>query len=227
MKNNLTIIAKKKWEGLHAQERFQPKYPADHVVRFIFSQFPRDLKERSRLKILDFGCGAGVHTIFLAKEGFQTYATDISRPGLEVTENRLGQDNLKATLKNASMEKQPFDKDFFDGAISYGVFYYNDSKGYQKAVNELYRILKKGAKAFIFTRTTDDYRFGKGKKIEKNTFVLNIDQTNEKDMVMHFLNKKDINKIFGKFKEIEVEKTETTFSNLKNKNSDWIIKVKK
>lgn len=227
MNNKLSVEIKGKWEDMHSKERFQPKYPNDHVVRFVFGQFPKDLKERSRFKILDLGCGAGVHTVFLAKEGFQTYATDISGTGLNVTKKRLKENKLTATLKSASMENQPFEDNFFDGVISYGVFYYNDSEGYQKSVDEVYRILKKGRKAFIFTRSADDYRFGKGKEIEKNTFVLNISETNEKDMIMRFLNKGDINKVFSKFEEIVIEKTETTFDNLKNKNSDWIIMVKK
>ncbi|MFH1968233.1 MAG: class I SAM-dependent methyltransferase [bacterium] len=218
---------KNKWEDLHLNQRFQPKYPSEHVVRFILTQFPMDLKERSQLKILDLGCGAGSNTILLAKEGFQTYATDISNSGLKIVRKRFKKNNLKAVLKNASMENQPFENNFFDGVISFGVFYYNTGQGYQKAIDELYRILKKGGKAFIFTRTVDDYRFGIGKKIEKNTFILDAEDTNEKGMVMYFLDKKDINKIFGKFKEKTIEKTETTFFNLKKKNSDWIIKVKK
>lgn len=227
MKNNLGITMKHKWEGLHLKERFQPKYPSEHVVRFIFARFPRGLDQRRQLKILDLGCGAGAHTIFLAREGFQVYATDISEEGLKVTKKRLKDNKLKAILKNATMESQPFPDNFFDGIISFGVFYYNHQKEYRKAVSEIYRVLKKRGKALVFTRTTGDYRFGKGKKIEKNTFILNIKDTNEKGMVMHFLDRKEIDTIFNKFSEITIEKTETTFSNLKKKNSDWIIKVKK
>jgi len=227
MENSLKAVTKEKWENLHSQERFQPKYPTDHVVRFVFSRFPREEKEKEKLKMLDLGCGAGVHTIFLAKEGFQTYATDISETGLDIVRKRVKSNNLKAEIENANMEQQPFEDNFFDGIISYAVFYYNNSHGFQKATDELYRILKKGGEAFILTRTTDDYRFGKGEEIEKNTFVLNIPETNEKGMTMHFLEREDIDKIFGKFAEVSFEKTETTFDNLKNKNSDWIIKVKK
>ena len=100
-------------------------------------------------------------------------------------------------------------------------------KAYQKSVSEMYRILKKGGQALVFSRTTDDYRFGKGKEIEKNTFELKIGDTNEKDMLLHFLDREEINEIFNAFSEIFVEKTETTFCNSEKKNSDWIIKVKK
>lgn len=216
-----------KWSILHKKERFQPKYPSEHVVRFVFTQFPRNLKERSNLKILDLGCGAGRHTVFLAREGFQTYATDISEEGLKVTKKRLKGEKLQGILKKANMEKQPFSDDFFDGIISFGVFYYNDLKGFKNAVSEMYRVLKKDGKALVFTRTTDDYRYGKGNKIDKNTFVLDIEDTNEKGMVMHFLDRAEINEMFSRFNEITVEKTETTFFSLEKKNSDWIIIVRK
>ena len=216
-----------KWDKLHLMERFQPKYPTEHVVRFVFTQFPRNLKERSNLKILDLGCGAGRHTIFLAREGFQTYATDVSEEGLKVVEKRLRDEKLQGTLKKANMEEQPFSDNFFDGIISFGVFYYNDLECYRIAVSEMYRILKKGGKALVFTRTTDDYRYGKGDKIDKNTFVLDIEDTNEIGMVMHFLDRAEINDIFGNFNKIILEKTEATFSNLEKKNSDWIIIVRK
>ncbi|MBU3934946.1 class I SAM-dependent methyltransferase [Patescibacteria group bacterium] len=218
---------KTRWEDFHTKERFQPKYPADDVVRFVFTHFPKDLKERSNLKILDLGCGAGANAVFLAKEGFQTYATDISEQGLRVTEKRLKEEDLKAILENVSMEKQPFPDDFFDGVISFGVLYYNTADNYQKAVDEIYRTLKKGGKALIFTRTIDDYRFGKGEEVGKNTFVLNTKDTNEQDMVNFFLEKKDADKIFNKFEEIIIEKTETTFCNSQKKNSNWIIQVQK
>jgi len=134
---------KGKWNILHKKERFRPKYPSEHVVRFIFTQFPRNLKERNNLQILDLGCGAGRHTTFLAKEGFQTYATDISEEGLKVVEKRLKDEKLQAILKKANMDKQSFPDNFFDGIISFGVFYYNNLDGQQRALSELYRILKK------------------------------------------------------------------------------------
>lgn len=227
MIDDISIAMKKRWEDLHSKERFQPKYPTDHLVRFVFTHFPLDPKERSQLKILDLGCGAGVGTVFLANEGFQTYATDISDNGLKVTEKRLKDNNLKAVLKNASMETQPFENDFFDGVIAFGVFSYNTMEGYQKAVDELYRVLKRRGRALVFNRTTDDYRFGKGKEMGKNTFILNTEETNEAGIVQCFLDKQDIRRIFNKFKEIIVEKTETTFSNQEKKNSDWIIKIEK
>ena len=213
------------WNTLHSYERFRPKYPSEHLVRFIFTQFPRDLKSRNGLKILDIGCGAGRHTVFLAQEGFQTYACDISEKGIKCLKEELRVKNLSATVVKSDMEKILYPDNFFDGVVSYGVFYYNDSKGYENAISEMQRVLKKGGKAFVFSRTIDDYRYGKGTKIEKNTFVLDIADTNEKDMTMHFLDRDEINAKFSEFENVIVEKTETTFANLEKKDSDWIIIV--
>ncbi|MCZ7401457.1 MAG: class I SAM-dependent methyltransferase [Candidatus Methanoperedens sp.] len=216
-----------KWDNLHSSERFRPKYPSEHCVRFIFTQFPREFDKRKNIKILDLGCGAGRHTIFLAQEGFGTYATDFSEEGLIHLRKDVADKKLTATLYQADMEKQPFPDNFFDGIISFGVFYYANLESYKNAVSEMYRMLKKGGKALIFTRTDDDYRFGKGRKLEKNTYILDIEDTNEKGMINHFLDRDEINEIFCQFNIINVEKTETTFSNSQKKNSDWIIIVEK
>lgn len=216
-----------KWDNLHSYERFRPKYPSDHVVRFTFTQFSRELDKRKDIKILDLGCGAGRHTIFLAQEGFETYATDFSEEGLNHLKKSLTYKRLTATLQKADMEKQPFVDNFFDGIISFGVFYYNNLEGYKNAISETYRILKKGGRALVITRTTDDYRYGKGMELEKNTFLLYLEDTNEKNMTNHFLDRDEIKELFGKFNIINVEKTETTFSNSEKKNSDWIIIVEK
>jgi len=52
------------------------KYPHEKVVQFCFRNFP--LEKRSKTKVLDLGCGRGVHTEFLALEGFQVSACDFS-----------------------------------------------------------------------------------------------------------------------------------------------------
>jgi ubiquinone/menaquinone biosynthesis C-methylase UbiE len=97
----------------------------------------------------------------------------------------------------------------------------------KKAISELYRVLKKNGKALIQTRTTDDYRFGKGRKIERNTFILDIEETNELGMPGHFLTKEDIYDYYSRFSKINIERYEFTMNNLTMLNSDWVITVEK
>ena len=216
-----------KWDDFHSKEEFHTKYPSEHVVRFLFSQFSRVVAERKYIKILDAGCGAGRHTSLCATEGFDTYYTDISQEALKVTAERLRREGLKATSEKASVEKLPFADEFFDGLVSFGVLYYNDMNGLNNAISEIYRVLKKGGKAFVLTTTKDDYRCGKGKQVSGNTYLLDITDTNEEGMILHFLDEHEIGAVFNVFKEIGVGKSEVTIVNSQRKDSHWIIILKK
>ena len=72
---------KLRWEKLHRQARFRPRYPHEQVVTWVFRNFDRDATPPSR--ILDLGCGGGRHSIFLASEGFDTWSCDLSSVGLQ------------------------------------------------------------------------------------------------------------------------------------------------
>lgn len=220
------MVMEEKWDGLHAQQRFRPRYPSEHVVRFLFTRFPADRREQ--LKILDLGCGGGRHTVLLAREGFQAYATDISEEGIKHTNAWLREMGLKAVVKKAGMEKQPFPEGFFDGVLAFGVIYYNDFSGLKKTVAEINRILKPGGQALVYTKTTEDRRYGKSKPAGKNTFILNdMPDTGEQGMTMCLIGEEDINELFRSFSQIDVEKTETTVNNRREKDSEWIITLTK
>ena len=221
------IVDDSSWDNFHRNERFKPVYPLDHIVRQIFSHFPRERISREHLRILDLGCGAGRHVIFLAREGFEVYGTDISIEAIHAARKWLHEENLKAVLYQAEMAEQPFPDNYFDGIICAGVLYYHDISGIERTISEIHRILKKQGKMVLLTRTTDDYRYGKGKKIEENTYLLDINDTNEKGMIMHFFPEGEIREYFKKFDIITMEKTETTFSHRQKKNSDWIVVVEK
>ena len=84
------------WEEIHASQEWG-KYPSEPVIRFVARNFYN--KDRKSVKILDFGCGGGSHTWYLAKEKFDTYAFDGSKSAVKKVKNRLDQENLHADLR--------------------------------------------------------------------------------------------------------------------------------
>jgi ubiquinone/menaquinone biosynthesis C-methylase UbiE len=216
---------KKKWNNVHKNSVLRTKYPNESVVRFMNSDFPRSLSSRRKISILDIGCGSGRHVKLFAENRFQVFGIDFSKSAIFNTKNLLRKNKLRAELKCSDMHNLPFKDNYFDGVLSFGVFYYSDSKGMKKSIKEMYRVLKKGGTGFINIRSTNDYRYGKGKKIENNTYILNIKDTNELDLKIHFLNRNQLRNYFKQFKKIEIEKNEFSYKNVRMLNSDWLVRV--
>ena len=74
------------WETIHATQEWG-KYPAEPVIRFVARNYYN--KVRITIKILDFCCGAGSNTWYLAREGFDVYAFDGSVSAVNKVEKLL------------------------------------------------------------------------------------------------------------------------------------------
>ena len=212
------------WNKLHAETRFRLIYPNEHVVRFLSRNYS-DYRERKQIRVLDIGVGTGRHTKLLRDMGFDTFGIDISITGLKFTRERIGQNQI--SLIRSEMTGLPFKEENFDSVISFGVFYYGRASHMKSAILEVFRVLRQGGKAFIMVRTTDDYRYGKGTLLEKDTYRLTIQETNEHGTVQHFLSERALIDYFSIFPKLEYEKSETTFMQRRAVNSDWLISAGK
>lgn len=214
------------WDQLHENPRFRPTYPNENVVRFLISN-GRPPEEKVRPRFLDIGAGAGRHLKLAAELGFEVYGIDLSLVGLCCAGQRLANLNVSHSLAQASIGALPFANASFDVALSYGVFYYGTIADMKQSIAETHRVLAAKCRLFVVLRTTQDYRFGKGEQLERNTFKLKITETNEYDTVQHFLTEEDIPRYFAAFSHVGYEKTETTFANHSRLNSDWLITAEK
>jgi len=214
------------WNQLHESPRFRPSYPNDHVVRFLIATRGQ-LSPATPARFLDIGVGAGRHVKLAAELGYSPCGVDISLVGLTHAYPRFRDAGTPLLLAQASMLRLPFADRSFHAVLSFGVFYYGRAGEMKRAIHETYRVLAPGGRAFVVLRTTADYRFGKGLELEPHTFRLDISDTNELGTVQHFLAESDIPDYFPGFSQVSFEKTETTFANLANLNSDWLITAEK
>jgi len=214
------------WDGLHEEPRFRPAYPNDHVVRFLMTN--RELLEKHKpARFLDIGMGTGRHTKIAADLGFQAFGVDVSLVGLKHARGRLIRACLPVNLSQSSMLALPYIDCSFAVVLSFGVFYYGTANEMRQAIAEVHRVLVPEGVALVVLRTTNDYRFGKGKQLGPNTFQLDITETNEYQTTQHFLAEDDVSMFFAEFAEVTFEKTETTFGNRSGMNSDWLVTVRK
>lgn len=214
------------WINLHKQKRHQPRYPHQLVVSFVLRTF------KQGGAILDLGCGAGRHLKFLAENGFEAYGCDYSSSGIQASQELLASANLKANFEIASVDNLPYDDEFFDGLICFGVLYYNDKQSIQKAAGEIFRVLKKGSKALILVRNLEDYRYEKAKKLSKYEVIIQENDEKrsafkENDMPMYFFDKDEVKRVFYHFKNLEINRIRTSFDNDSYADDDFAIVCEK
>lgn len=216
-----------RWNGLHAEPRFCPRYPNEQMVRWAFQTFPQI--DQKRYRVLDLGCGAGRHTVFLAKERFEVTACDFSEPGLRETIARCSAENLTVGTSLCEADNLPFASNLFAGVLCYGVLYYLPRKRFEKAVSEIFRVLQPGGHAFIVTRTDFDTRFFYSKPDENGDFRVGrlppgAPANTEDGMIMTFLSRSDVEQIFP---QATIERTRYIYGDGKFTDDDWMIFARK
>ena len=81
------------WDELFREERHRWTEPDDSVVRFAES-----LRQERCQRVLDLGCGAGRHVVFLAQAGFLVVGSDIAARGLYWTKRAAQEESLSNYL---------------------------------------------------------------------------------------------------------------------------------
>jgi 2-polyprenyl-3-methyl-5-hydroxy-6-metoxy-1,4-benzoquinol methylase len=90
--------------------------PFDRVIPF----------ERLRgRRVLEIGCGMGLHTQLMAATGAQVTAIDLSDTSIEATRKRLALKGLTAHVERVDAEVMPFDSGSFDFVWSWGVIHHS------------------------------------------------------------------------------------------------------
>lgn len=158
----------KEWELVHSTQEWG-MYPTEHVIRFIARNYYKNRREQT--KILDFGCGAGAHTWYLAREGFDVYAFDGSESAVEKVRRRLEKEHLNAKLKVADALELDYQDNFFDVVVDNVCIYSNLFENIKAMYKDVHRMLKPGGKLFSSCFGKRTYGYGSGEELETDTFV--------------------------------------------------------
>ena len=224
-------MQKGNWNELLKQSRHHLRYPNEYLVSFCLRNFKKGFK------VLDLGCGAGRHTKLLAENGFDFYACDYAKSGIEATKELL-KGTISSTsliderLVVADMVSLPYENEFFDGLVCQGVLMYTTKESLELTVQEIYRILKKGAFAYFAVKNKGDYRYENGIKSDDFNVIINeTDKTRsaycENGNAWHFFDKDEIEKVYSKFSKLEVNEIIKSHANSSYKDSNYEIIVQK
>jgi ubiquinone/menaquinone biosynthesis C-methylase UbiE len=188
------------WELAWREERWAETCPPLPLV----ADFAEDLKRDGAKRVLDLGCGAGRHSILLAKAGFQVVALDISETALKTVEDRLRTASIdNVTLVEHEMWELPFIDEYFDGIVCTNVLHHGKLAQIKQLTKGMHRVTRKGGSAFIIALSTGDFRKGNGRKLESNTYVFT--EGEERGIIHHFFPRKELESCLEKFETVSFE----------------------
>ena len=155
------------WNELFTNEKNIKKIPESVVYRFALSM--EDLIEERPLRIWDLCCGAGRHTVALARMGYKVYASDNSANALFLTHKWLEEMGLHAVFEESDMTVCPWPEVTFHGVVSWDALHHNTLDGIKKAIDEVHEYLVPGGLFLGTLKSTKSDSYGLGKQIEPDT----------------------------------------------------------
>jgi len=209
MKNNSQI-----WEDRYKKRSVVNRYPHEDVVSFMLRNYREN---KSKVKVLDLGCGTGNNLVFLAQEGYDYYGVDYSHSALQIISETFDYFSLnlnKNRLFNSNFKKLSFEDNFFDVVIDRQSIGQNNYNDIQVIINEIHRVLKTRGKYFGVNFSDRSVEIAHGDRIGVNQYN-NFKKGRFVDLGdRHFFNYDEIFTLFSEFKVLDiVTRSEAFFYN--------------
>lgn len=165
-------------------------------------------------KVLEVGCGIGTDFLQFARAGADLYGIDLSSHSVELVEKRLKLYGLNAKVLIDDVENLLFEDSSFDLVYSWGVIHHTPDT--QKAINEIYRVLKPEGKTIVMIYhkfsllalriillrgIPTGELFTKGFQYVISKYTENI---NQKNPLTKVFSRKEAKKMFKNFSDIQI-----------------------
>jgi 2-polyprenyl-3-methyl-5-hydroxy-6-metoxy-1,4-benzoquinol methylase len=136
-------ITYKDWEGGDRQLESIEDFNYAEEVLFSNSPYLREHYNFSVFKgkkVLDLGCGSGVLSVVLAKNGADVTAADLTENATKMTQRNATLQQLNIKVIRTDAENLAFANKSFDYVLSWGVLHHTENT--ERAFNEVSRTLK-------------------------------------------------------------------------------------
>lgn len=132
------------------------QYPDGHVIRFHHQILEYEL-QMSGGKILDYGCGSGIHLLYFQQHGYTPFGCDIIASAIEQAKVRMPTyaKNFHA-VSNVPKLRDYFTDDF-DIIFSNQVLYYLNDNDIKYMTSQFYEMLKPGGVFFATMMASTNY----------------------------------------------------------------------
>jgi len=133
----------RQWQSLDSEKKWETDVHGVRHHLFLSYQFCDDWIRAhvAGKRLLDYGCGTGIHSILPAQEGAEVVGIDLSEASLQIARERARRAHVETQVEFIKMdcEALTFPDNSFDLIFDGGVF---SSIDFDKALSELARVLK-------------------------------------------------------------------------------------
>jgi SAM-dependent methyltransferase len=151
------------WENVY-RTRAWGQYPGEDVIRFVKGNFSQ-AADRSQVRLLEVGSGAGANLWFMVREGFCVNGVEGSETAVRLTCERLdrecpGWQRAGSRVQVGDMARLPHPDASFDAVLDVVAVCYSAFDDAKQVYAELARVTKPGGK--LFSRTFARGCWGEG-----------------------------------------------------------------
>ncbi len=189
--------------------------PADSVIRTL-----KLFKNNEIKNILIPGFGYGRNAKYFIDNGFNVTGIEISETAIDIANKHF---NECVKIYQGSVSAMPFDKEMYDGIYCYSLIHLLNDKDRIKLIEDCYNQLKPNGYMVFVTISKNDFRFGQGTEISKDTFEP------WKGLTLFFYDSGSIKRDFDNFGLVETEEINEPEIDVegKPKQKFWYIICKK
>ena len=192
------------WERHYSKPKRLPEWlkkPVPFVVETLHA-----FKNHKFRDVLDLGCGVGRHCVHLAENGFEVVGLDVSVSALRTAKEWIREKKVtNVNLLRGSMTDLPLGDNCFDVVISVSVVRHAMKDHIKKATDEIHRVLRENGLFLTNLVSVEDYRYGKGKEVEADTFtVLEDFEDSRFEELHHFFTREEVLQLLARFSRIDV-----------------------
>ena len=214
------------WEEIFSS-RTWGLYPPEELVRFMARRFGA-VTDKSRLRVLEIGCGPGPNLWYLAREGYTVAGIDGSATAIQQALGRLGREGLPTGLPLMDLAvgdfvSLPWPDQSFDAVIDIEAIYANSFTTILAVVDEIHRTLKNGG--LFFGKMFGDLTTGNdsGDPLEPGTRRNPTRGPCTGNVLAHFFSREELNGLFSSFNGLQVDHVVRSDQSDEVRIHEWLV----
>ena len=166
-------------------------------------EFTGVLRRRGLNRVYDLGCGVGRHAVYLAAQGFDVIASDVSASSIEHTRSALDEAGVTAELHHCDMSHWPFADASLDAVIAVNVVYHATRAQLVDLVQQIVRCLVPGGMLYITFKSRADSDYRQGIELAPHTYA--PQSGIERGIPHYYVEQKEIAELLDRFECESVE----------------------